>query len=496
MTFTSPLFLFALLPILAILYSFLNPLWRNILISLASLVFYILGDPTATLVLLVLVTVNWAFGLAIDYLKAGGRNANWVAGLAIACNLAGLGYYKYAVPALETLNAILSSSAITPLTVPNIIPPLGISFVTFTAISYIVDILRGDAAAYRNPNHTFIFLALFPKVIAGPITTFKSMAGQIITREWSLRTACYGGARFILGLAKKVIIGDTIGVAVNQIFSLPPEQLTAPVAWIGAIGFTLQLYFDFSGYSDMAIGLGRVFGFRFIENFNYPYISTSVREFWRRWHISLTNWFREYLYIPLGGNRVGRLRMYGNLMIVFLLCGLWHGANWTFIVWGAWHGLFLIMERLPGVQRLGEAVESVTGAKHLYIFTPLKYVYTMLVVILGWVFFRSSSLAQASGFIQAMFGQGSATAIALPGWYLSNSVIMALALGAILSWPVAPRLLAVGRGVIAAIAAKTTPVFSEALTAATAFIALAILLLLSVMMLTSRGFQPFIYAQF
>jgi alginate O-acetyltransferase complex protein AlgI len=337
---------------------------------------------------------------------------------------------------------------------------------------------------------------MFPKVIAGPITTFKSIAGQVIKREWNSHDALYGGIRFILGLAKKVILADTIGVAVNQIFSLPADQLTVSVAWIGAIGFTLQLYFDFSGYSDMAIGLGRVFGFRFIENFNYPYMSTSVREFWRRWHISLTNWLREYLYIPLGGNRVGRLRMYVNLMIVFLLCGLWHGANWTFIVWGAWHGLFLILERLPYVKKMQMVIARVTGAKHLYIFAPLKYVYTMLVVILGWVFFRSSSLAQASGFIQAMFGYGNAAAITMPGWYLSNSVIIALVIGAILSWPVAPHLLVAARGVVAGIASKINPVFSDALIIAMGFTAMVLLLLLSVMMLAARGFQPFIYAQF
>jgi alginate O-acetyltransferase complex protein AlgI len=494
-TLTSTLFLFAFLPIVAILYYFSSHRLRNVIIAVASLAFYLLGDLSGILILLILVIANWGFGLAIDRFKTGGRNANWIAGLAIAGNLAVLLYYKYAGFAIGTLNDILGSFAIISLPAPDIIPPLGISFMTFTAISYILDILRGDAAAYRNPNHTFIFVSLFPKVIAGPITPFKSMSNQILTREWSLKMACDGGARFILGLAKKVIIADTIGIAVNQIFSLPPDELTASVAWIGAIGFTLQLYFDFSGYSDMAIGLGRVFGFRFLENFDYPYVSTSVREFWRRWHMSLTNWFRQYLYIPLGGNRRGNPRMYMNLMIVFLLCGLWHGASWTFVIWGAWHGLFLIIERTPLSLSLKKFIVQITGS-NIFIFSPLKYVYTMLVVVLGWVLFRSESLAQASGFIQVMFGFGSASAITMPGWYLSNSVIIALILGAILSFPVVPHLLKIAKEVMTRIALKTTPVFSSALTIAVSYTALVLLLLLSIMMLTTREFQPFIYAQF
>ena len=496
MTLISPLFLFAFLPIVAILYYFSSHRLRNVIIAVASLVFYLLGDLSGILILLILVIANWGFGLAIDRLKTGGRNANWIAGLAISCNLAVLFYYKYTGFAIGTLNDVLGSFAIISLPVPDIIPLLGISFVVFTAISYIVDILHGDAAAYRNPSHTFIFVSLFPKVIAGPITTFKSMRSQILTREWSLKMACDGGARFILGLAKKVIIADTIGIAVNQVFSLPADELTASVAWIGAIGFTLQLYFDFSGYSDMAIGLGRVFGFRFLENFNYPYVSTSVREFWRRWHISLTNWLRQYLYIPLGGNRRGNPRMYMNLMIVFLLCGLWHGASWTFVIWGAWHGLFLIIERTPLALSLKRFIIQMVGSKHIFIFSPFKYVYTMLVVVLGWVLFRSESLAQASEFVQTMFGFGSASAITMPGWYLSNSVIIALILGVILSFPVVPHLLKMAKEVMARIAFKTTPVFSSALAIAIIYTALVLLLLLSIMMLTTREFQPFIYAQF
>ena len=245
----------------------------------------------------------------------------------------------------------------------------------------------------------------------------------------------------------------------------------------------------------MAIGLGRMCGFELMENFNYPYISTSVREFWRRWHMSLTNWFREYLYIPLGGNRAGRLRTYGNLMTVFLLCGLWHGANWTFIVWGAWHGLFLILERLPLVNRLGKAVFG-PGARNTFIFMPLKYVYTMLVVILGWVMFRSSSVTQALEFLQAMFGCGNAAALAMPGWYMSNSVVIAMLLAVILSWPLAPRLLAGFRGLTDTVKSRMADTAGDTLAVAVSVIILLALLLLSLMMLTSRNFQPFIYAQF
>ena len=496
MTLDSPLFLFAFLPVVVVLYSFLNPRWRNILVFIASLGFYLFGDPSATIMLLVLVIVNWGLGTGIKQLRANHHQSSWLAGLAIAINLAALAYFKYAAFAIGSLNALFKITTLHLLPVPTVVPPLGISFITFTAISYIVDILRVDAEAYRNPFHTFVFLALFPKVIAGPITTFKSLAGLVFAREWGYRTASNGGARFILGLAKKIIIADTIGITVNRIFDLPADQLTPLVAWAGAIGFTLQLYFDFSGYSDMAIGLGGILGFRFIENFNYPYVSTSIRDFWSRWHISLTNWFREYLYIPLGGNRAGRLRTYGNLAIVFLVCGLWHGAKWTFVVWGAWHGLFMIIERIPWVLKLGKAVVQSAGNKCLHIFYPIKYCYAMLVVVIGWVIFRSSTLPQGLRYIQTMFGHGDASAMAPLGWYMPNSVIIAIVAGCIFSFPISGHLLTTAKKVTAVIAARTTPTFSDTIAVTFCFIVLVLLLLLSVMMITTRGFQPFIYAQF
>lgn len=281
--------------------------------------------------------------------------------------------------------------------VRNIILPIGISFYTFQALSYVVDVYRsknmgGELKAQHNILNLALYITFFPQLIAGPIVKYHDIEMQIYNRVHDIDKVAYGIKRFIYGISKKIIISNILAAVADQIFVLNPEQISNGVAWLGIICYSLQIYFDFSGYSDMAIGLGQMFGFKFMENFNYPYISQSIQEFWRRWHISLSTWFREYLYIPLGGNRKGPLRTYINLMIVFFATGLWHGSNWNFIIWGLFHGAFLVLER----RYLGKYLESNK-------YKVLNHIYTLLIVMIGWVFFRAESMNHALSYLEQMF---------------------------------------------------------------------------------------------
>ena len=278
-----------------------------------------------------------------------------------------------------------------PLEMEEIHLPIGISFFTFQALSYVIDIYRRESPVQKNIINIALYISLFPQLIAGPIVRYHDIAGQIARRRTQFDDFYYGCHRFIIGLGKKVLLANVLGRAADYIFSLPTETIPAGLAWIGAIAYTLQIYYDFSGYSDMAIGLGRMFGFHFLENFNYPYTSKSIREFWRRWHISLSSWFRDYLYKPLGGSRKGAARTYLNLLIVFFLCGLWHGASWTFVVWGLYHGCFLVGERLKPFKWLLNIIPG-----------PLRHLYVLLVVVIGWVFFKAETFDYALGYLSAM----------------------------------------------------------------------------------------------
>src|SRR5438067_3043916 len=344
MVFASPLFLFLFLPLTLAAYFALPRGWRNGVLVCASIVFYAWGEARYLALVLGSVAFNWSAGIAIDRARdAALRKRRLVC--AIAVNLAALAMFKYANFAVANVNTIAPIFALAPIELDTIPLPLGISFFTFHAISYVVDVYKRNADAQRSIPTFALYILLFPQLIAGPIIRFRDIAAQLAAHDVRLADFAYGVRRFIFGLGKKVLIANTLGATADRIFDLPATELTMPLAWLGLICYTLQIYFDFSGYSDMAIGLMRMFGFRILENFNYPYISRSVREFWRRWHISLSNWFRDYLYIPLGGNQRGARRGYANLVIVFLLCGLWHGASWPFVVWGTWHGLFLVAER-------------------------------------------------------------------------------------------------------------------------------------------------------
>ena len=385
MVFGSPIFLFCFLPAAYLVYRFLPGIRsRNAWLAIASLVFYSFGQPVYLPLLLLSVVMNYLFGLLL--MSPAGRGKRWPAACAVAGNLLLLGTFKY----LDFFAGILNTLPGVNLPLPGLALPIGISFFTFQGLSYALDVSREPDTGTRSFGKLVLYISFFPQLIAGPIIKYHDVALQIDQRELTPELTILGLRRFITGFAKKLLIANTMGLAADRVFALEAGALDPRLAWLGAVCYTLQIYFDFSGYSDMAIGLGRMFGFTFQENFNLPYAARSIKEFWRRWHISLSSWFRDYLYIPLGGNRKGRARTMGNKIIVFFSTGLWHGANWTFVLWGMWHGLFSALEDANVIpKRLRESV--------------LGHVYTMLVVVLGFTLFRADSLAAAGVMFSQMF---------------------------------------------------------------------------------------------
>ena len=351
MLFTEPTFLFLFLPVLLALYfitgSREHASYGNWLLLVASVIFYAKGGGAFTWLMLGSIAFNYWMAIAVDRARGGHAARRWLA-FAVAVNLVVLGVFKYANFLVENVNALFGILGGPRVDVPRVLLPIGISFFTFHAISYVVDVYRRDATAQKSPVHAALYLLLFPQLIAGPIIRYRDIADQLARRIVSVDDFACGIRRFVIGLAKKVLIANVVAGPADKIFAMPLAELSPAHAWLGIVCYTLQIYFDFSGYSDMAIGLGRMFGFRFPENFRWPYIADSVQEFWRRWHISLSTWFRDYLYVPLGGNRVSPARRYRNLITVFFLCGLWHGASWNFVIWGLWHGAFLVVERVIG----------------------------------------------------------------------------------------------------------------------------------------------------
>jgi alginate O-acetyltransferase complex protein AlgI len=424
MVFASPIFLFLFLPLTLAAYFAFPRAWRNGVLLVTSLAFYAWGEAPYVVLVLGSVVFNYLVGSAIARSGDARSRRLWLA-FGVAGNLLVLAIFKYSNFAVANVNTLAPILAITPIALAAIPLPLGISFFTFHAISYVVDVYKGNAHAERNLPRFALYILLFPQLIAGPIIRWRDIAGQLPVREQRIADFAYGVRRFVLGLGKKVLIANTLGAVADRIFALPASELTTPLAWLGLVCYTLQIYFDFSGYSDMAIGLMRMFGFRILENFNYPYIARSIREFWRRWHISLSNWFRDYLYIPLGGNQRGERRAYANLVIVFLLCGLWHGASWPFVLWGIWHGLFLVVERAGldrALRRMG----------------PLSHAYALLAVMGGWVLFRCETLTQAVAYYAALFGraQGDPARHPLPE-FLDPFVAFTLIVGIVFATPLA-----------------------------------------------------------
>lgn len=379
-------FLFGFLPAVLVCYFLLPARWRtgrNTVLLIFSLAFYCWGGVALLPALLVSCVGNWAAAL---WAAPGRRGRKAVYGIALAGNLLMLGYFKYTGFLLENLQALGLD-----VTVPSIALPAGISFFTFQAMAYLTDVYRGTIPAERSLPRLTLFMAFFPQLLQGPILRYGEFAPALTQRQENSEDAAAGATRFCFGLAKKVLLADSLGVIADAAFS-SGDRLTMSLAWLGGIAYTLQLYFDFSGYTDMAIGLGRIFGFRLPENFNYPYISKSAAEFWRRWHMTLSFWFRDYVYIPLGGNRCSRGRQILNLMAVWMLTGLWHGSAWNFVLWGLYYALLLMGEKFLW----GKFLEKLPAA--------VRHVYALVLIIIGWVLFRSGSLAQVGQMVAAMFG--------------------------------------------------------------------------------------------
>ena len=463
MVFTSTVFLGLFLPLLFGVYFLSNEKARPYVLLLFSLFFYAWGEPTAVLVMLALMVANYLLGLAIGATKKGG---GWLLAVGVMIDLGALVGYKY----LGFLGANLKPLAELcgcSFKIPEIALPIGISFYVFQIVSYLVDVRRGEVAVQRNPFKFMLYVSLFPQLIAGPIVRYSTVVADIENRRANIDNIVAGLRRFAIGLAKKVLVADTMASIADVIFAAQVKDIPCAYAWLGAIAYTLQIYFDFSGYSDMAIGLGRVFNFRFLENFDHPYASCSVQEFWRRWHISLSSWFRDYLYIPLGGNRKGNLRAYCNMCVVFLLCGLWHGAAWNFVAWGAYHGLGLVVER-AGLKNLVAKLPR-----------PVANLYLMLFVIVGWVLFRAPNLTYAAGYLANMFGGAEAAftsfGASLKFAYLNRFLL--LAVGVVASYPVFDRLV------------RHVPETLRLVSAAVLFVTVYVIAMTS-------AYSPFIYFRF
>jgi alginate O-acetyltransferase complex protein AlgI len=485
MLFSSTVFLFLFLPItIAGYYLIPVPRLRNPFLLTASLFFYAWGEVYYVLVMAASIGFNYLFGLTIDFFRRRRSGATAVFILALAANLGILGFYKYANFLVTNFNQLGSALGFSPLNLTPVHLPIGISFFTFKAITYVVDVYRRKVPVQKNPQQLALYISLFPYQIAGPIVRYRTMDQQLAVRPGSWEGFSKGAERFILGLGKKMILADTFGKQVDLIFSLPTEQLPAATAWLGIVLYTLQLYFDFSGYSDMAIGLGKIFGFSFPENFNYPYIATSVREFWRRWHITLSEWFRDYLYLPLGGSRVSALRVYANLLLVFFLCGLWHGASWNFVIWGMYHGTFLILERL--------GLESLLAG----FFRPLRHVYALLIIMSGWVFFRAETLPQALAYFRALGGFSGPEALRNPAaGFLTLELAVIMIIGVLASTPVwTGKVFSLHRrGWKRAGRMGTLTEWGSGLLYSTF---LGFILLVCAMLLANKSYSPFIYFRF
>lgn len=393
MVFSSLLFLFYFLPVVLVLY-FLAPgtRWKNLVLFLSSLFFYAWGEPIYVLIMIFSTVFDYGNGLLLQKFEGNRKKQKMVVIWSAVINLAILGFFKYTDFILSNLNHIFGLS----IPLLHLALPIGISFYTFQTMSYVIDVYRGEAPVQRNIISFGAYVALFPQLIAGPIVRYNTIAFQLDNREESCDKFSEGLMRFMAGLGKKVLLANNIGYLWDTISAMPMGDLSVASAWLGAVAYTFQIYFDFSGYSDMAIGLGKMFGFEFMENFNYPYVSKSVTEFWRRWHISLSTWFREYVYIPLGGNRVPIPRMYLNMFTVWLLTGLWHGASWNFVLWGLYYFVLQVIEKTFLLKVLNKVPGFIANA------------YTMVLVVVGWVLFAIEDLGKCGSYLGIMFGLGGA----------------------------------------------------------------------------------------
>ena len=476
MVFSSVIFLCLFLPmVLGGYYLLPKREAKNLWLIAVSLLFYAFSGLWYVLLLLFSVFCNYLAGLFVS-----GRKG--VLYVAVAVNLGVLGVFKYPTFLVRTVDQLPGVAIV----VPSIVLPVGISFFTFQGLSYVIDVYRNERLKSTSFRDVLLYIALFPQLVAGPIVRYEDVADEIKGRRHTLEQLANGLRRFIIGLSKKLLIADVCGSVVTLIYSAERSVLDSRTAWLAAVCYLIQIYFDFSGYSDMAIGLGLCFGFHFKENFNYPYISSSIQEFWRRWHISLSTWFREYLYIPLGGNRKGKAKTYRNKLIVFFCTGLWHGANWTFIIWGLWHGFFIVAEdaakKLFGLGKHGKNRRNPVE-------TVLNHLYTLLVVLIGFVIFRADNMGQAFSMIGAMFSGicASAQTGLLLAQCMTPLTLCALVLGVVFSMPVLPILLRRTEELSLA-GQKSVKVLSYGV--------LLLLLITDILHLSAASYVPFIYFQF
>jgi len=480
--FNEATFLFIFLPAaLALYYAVPRKLAnaRNGVLLLVSLLYYVALGKEFVFLMIAAALFNYAAAIAIEKRRGTGTGKALLT-LAVVVNLLPLIVFKYTGFMVNNLPASATAAHQFKDWIRTFGLPLGITYFAFQAISYVVDIWRGDAKADRSPLRVALYLLLFQKIVAGPIARYRDLAGQLAERNSTRELFAEGVKRFTIGLAKKALIASVVGLPAEQIFAIPTNELTPSVAWLGLICYAVQIYFDFSGYSDMAIGLGMMFGFRLPENFNYPYIADSIRDFWRRWHISLSSWLRDYLYIPLGGSRVGTFRIYFNLVIVFVICGLWHGASWAFVFWGAYYGLFLVLERL-GLDKLLEKSPR-----------PVRHIYALIVIFGGWVFFNAPSLSAAFGYLGALAGlHGGEGVRDSAGAYLNPVLLLAIAAGIIGSLPIFPWLRAWRERSIARSGNASAWKWETAETVSCVAAWFA-----SGLMIAANSYSPFIYKQF
>ena len=423
MLFSSVTFLFFFLPIVFTLYYISLKKIKNYTLLLFSIIFYAWGGILYLPLLIISIMINYIFGLQIEKYKDNNKKRKNILIISIIFNVLFLGVFKYTNFIIDNINIIFKTS----INIPIIPLPIGISFYTFQAMSYVIDVYRNDGKVQKNIFNLALYISMFPQLVAGPIVRYETIDNQITNRIHNIDKFNQGIERLTIGLFKKVIISNTVGELSALIYSLSNYQMSISVAWLGAIAYTLQVYFDFSGYSDMAIGLGKMLGFEFLENFNYPYISKSVSEFWRRWHISLGSWFRDYIYIPLGGNRVSNIKTYRNLTIVWLITGIWHGASWNFVAWGLYFGIFIMLER-AFLQNILNKIPKV-----------FSHIYLLIVVIFGWVLFSKPDLKSAIDYMKIMIGVGEYPFInGYTTFYLSQ-YWLSLTMAIILSTPIINR---------------------------------------------------------
>lgn len=468
MVFSSLLFMFVFLPLIIFIYYISPRFLRNLILIIASLIFYAWGEPIYIGIMLFTAVFDFTNGLLIEKFREKKSISRMVLIGSLTVNLGILSFFKYYGFFASNINSFFHLN----LAFSNLPLPLGISFYSFQSMSYVVDVYLGKVKAQKNVIVYGTFVTMFPQLVAGPIVKYVDISKQIEKRKESLNLFGEGAELFILGLAKKVLLGNNIGALWSTIKALPMTEISTASAWIGIISFTFQIYFDFSGYSDMAMGLGKMFGFHLVQNFNYPYTSKSITEFWRRWHMSLGSWFREYVYIPLGGNRSGRIKQYRNLFVVWFLTGLWHGANWNFIFWGLYFGAFVTIEKIFLLKWLNNKP------------TFISHVYTILVVIVGWVFFEFENMIQGISFLKIMFGIGTYSFVDSRAiYYLYTNIILFVIL-AICSTPILKNVMSSIKEKINLVGVLAVP------------IAYIIILFFCTAYLVNQSYNPFLYFRF